>query len=217
MLVKQREFEGLSQNVACLAGYIGVMDVLNPASRRPRRLTMTSNAEEPANPPAAAQCSHRKPPNAPTLRDTAAVSRPASQSRERKANSAERQPKSQKAAKQAKPAAGAREGSMAAKVLSLLRRPDGASLKELMKAHGLVGAFCPQVPPRRGRQADEAEARVREERGRGAPLQSQRLNFHYPNPNSAAADSPLRRFLVQYPPGYDGQEHCDKRLSCANA
>ena len=159
----------------------------------------------------------RKRPNAPTLRDTAAVSRPASQSRERKANSAERQPKSQKAAKQAKPAAGAREGSMAAKVLSLLRRPDGASLKELMKAHGLVGAFCPQVPPRRGRQADEAEARVREERGRGAPLQSQRLNFHYPNPNSAAADSPLRRFLVQYPPGYDGQEHCDKRLSCANA
>ena len=97
---------------------------------------MTSNAEEPANPPAAAQCSHRKPPNAPTLRDTAAVSCPASQSRERKANSADRRPKSQKAAKQAKPAAGAREGSKAAKVLSLLRRPDGASLKELMKATG---------------------------------------------------------------------------------
>jgi len=40
-------------------------------------------------------------------------------------------PKSQKAAKQAKPAAGAREGSKTAKVLDLLRRPDGASLKEL--------------------------------------------------------------------------------------
>ena len=64
------------------------------------------------------------------------MSRPASQSRERKANSAERQPKSQKAAKQAKPATGAREGSKAAKVLGLLRRPDGASLKELMKATG---------------------------------------------------------------------------------
>jgi len=41
-----------------------------------------------------------------------------------------------KAANQAKPAAGAREGSKAARVLSLLRRPDGASLKELMKATG---------------------------------------------------------------------------------
>ena len=44
--------------------------------------------------------------------------------------------KSQKAAKQAKPAAGAREGSKAAKVLGLLRRSDGVSLKELMKATG---------------------------------------------------------------------------------
>jgi len=178
---------------------------------------MTSNAEEQANMPAAAPV---QPPKATKRANVApwkphvAPGKPRSG---KKASSAERRPKSQKAAKQAKPAAGAREGSMAAKVLSLLRRPDGASLKELMKAHGLVGAFCPQVPPRRGRQADEAEARVREERGRGAPLQSQRLNFHYPNPNSAAADSPLRRFLVQYPPGYDGQEHCDKRLSCANA
>jgi len=54
----------------------------------------------------------------------------------KKASSDERRPKSQKAAKQAKPATGAREGSKAAKVLSLLRRPDGASLKELMKATG---------------------------------------------------------------------------------
>ena len=54
----------------------------------------------------------------------------------KKASSAERRPKSQKAAKQAKPAAGAREGSKAAKILGLLRRPDCASLKELMKATG---------------------------------------------------------------------------------
>jgi hypothetical protein len=54
----------------------------------------------------------------------------------KKASSAERRPKSQKAAKQAKPAAGAREGSKAAKILSLLRRPDGASLKERMKVTG---------------------------------------------------------------------------------
>ena len=54
----------------------------------------------------------------------------------KKASSAEQRPKSHKAAKQAKRAAGAREGSKAAKVLSLLRRPDRASLKELMKATG---------------------------------------------------------------------------------
>ena len=54
----------------------------------------------------------------------------------KKASPAERRPKSQKAAKQAKPAPVAREGSKAAKVLGLLRRPDGASLKEPMKATG---------------------------------------------------------------------------------
>jgi hypothetical protein len=54
----------------------------------------------------------------------------------KRASPAKRWPRSQKAAKQAKPATGAREGSKAAKVLGLLRRPDGASLKELMKATG---------------------------------------------------------------------------------
>jgi hypothetical protein len=61
---------------------------------------------------------------------------PASQGRERKASPAERRPKSQKAAKQAKPAAGTREGSKAAKSLGWRRRPDGATLKELMKSTG---------------------------------------------------------------------------------
>jgi len=54
----------------------------------------------------------------------------------KEASSTERRPKSQKAAKQANPAADAREGSKAAKVLDLLRRPHGVSLKELMKATG---------------------------------------------------------------------------------
>jgi hypothetical protein len=109
------------------------MDVLNPASRRPRRLTMTSNAEEQADTPAAAPV---QPPKATKRAHVARHSRrvaPGKPKSGRKANSAERRPKSQKAAKPAKPAAGAREGSKAAKVLSLLRRPDGASLKELMK------------------------------------------------------------------------------------
>jgi hypothetical protein len=62
------------------------------------------------------------------------VLRPASPGRERKASAAERRPKSQKSAKQAKP--GAREGTKAAKVLGLQRRPDGVTLKELSKATG---------------------------------------------------------------------------------
>ena len=101
---------------------------------------MTSNAEEQANPtanpPAAATV---QPPKATKRANVAPRKRrvaPGKPGSGKKASSAERRPKSQKAAKQAKPAAGAREGSMAAKVLSLLRRPDGASLKELMKATG---------------------------------------------------------------------------------
>jgi hypothetical protein len=112
------------------------MDVLNPAFCRIRRLTMTSNAEEQSNPPAAATV---QPPKAPKRAHVAPRKRRVAPGKPRsgkKATSAEQQPKSQKAAKQAKPSTGAREGSKAAKVLGLLRRPDGASLKELMKATG---------------------------------------------------------------------------------
>src|SRR6516165_3540817 len=38
------------------------------------------------------------------------------------------------------------------------------------ESYRLVGAFCPWLPQRRGRQEDEAQARVGEERRRGAPL-----------------------------------------------
>jgi uncharacterized protein DUF3489 len=41
-----------------------------------------------------------------------------------------------KAAKGGKKAGAARDGSKAAKILDLLKRPDGATLKELMKATG---------------------------------------------------------------------------------
>ena len=101
---------------------------------------MTSNAEEqatpqpvaPAQPPKATKGAHvapRKPRVAP--------SKPKSG---KKASAAQRRAKSQKAAKSD---AGAREGTKAAKVLDLLRRPDGASLKELMKATGwLAHSVC---------------------------------------------------------------------------
>ena len=109
---------------------------MNPAFCRTKRLTMTSNAEEQANPPAAAPV---QPPRATKRAHVTRHGRRVAPGKPRpgkKASSAERRPKSQKAAKQAKPATGAREGSKAAKVLSLLSRPDGASLKELMKATG---------------------------------------------------------------------------------
>jgi hypothetical protein len=96
---------------------------------------MTSNAEEQANMPAAATVQLPKATKrahvAPHKRRVA----PARPRAGKKASSAERRPRSQKSAKQARPAA-AREGSKAAKVLGLLRRPDGASLKELMRATG---------------------------------------------------------------------------------
>jgi hypothetical protein len=97
---------------------------------------MTSNAEEQANQPAAAPV---QPPKATKRANVAPHKRRVAPAKPRsgmKASSAAQRPSSRKAAKQAKPAAGAREGSKAAKVLSLLRRPDGASLKELMKATG---------------------------------------------------------------------------------
>jgi hypothetical protein len=51
----------------------------------------------------------------------------------KKATPARKAPKAQKKAKQAKPA---REGSKTSKVLAMLTRPGGASLKEIMKATG---------------------------------------------------------------------------------
>jgi Protein of unknown function (DUF3489) len=53
-----------------------------------------------------------------------------------KARAAKKATATKKTANGAKKAGAAREGSKAAKVLDLLKRPDGATLKELMKATG---------------------------------------------------------------------------------
>ena len=55
---------------------------------------------------------------------------------EKKTTPSKKGTKKPKGAKQAKSAEGAREGSKAAKVLDSLKRPNGATLKELMKATG---------------------------------------------------------------------------------
>ena len=97
---------------------------------------MTSKAEEQATPPAAATVPLSKATKrahvAPHKRRVA----PGKPRSGKRASSAERRPKSQTAVKQAKPAAGAREGSKAAKVLDLLKRSGGVTLKELIKATG---------------------------------------------------------------------------------
>ena len=54
----------------------------------------------------------------------------------KKAKSAPNPKAPKRAPKGAKQAAGARDGSKAAKVLDLLKRPEGASMKELLKATG---------------------------------------------------------------------------------
>ena len=94
---------------------------------------MTSSTDEQAKTETTAQ-----PPNA-KVASVAPQSRRAAPAKPRSGNQAtsgKGRPKSQKGAKSAKAGAGAREGSKAAKVLALLRRPDGATVKELMKATG---------------------------------------------------------------------------------
>jgi hypothetical protein len=54
----------------------------------------------------------------------------------KKAKSAKKASPAKKAPKAAKKATGARDGSKTAKILELLKRPDGATAKELMKATG---------------------------------------------------------------------------------
>ena len=97
---------------------------------------MTSDNEEQANAEAAAatqQPNAAKGARVAPRKPRVAASKPKSG---KKASSAERRPKSEKAAEQAKPTAGAREGSKAAKVLDLLKRSGGVTLKELRKATG---------------------------------------------------------------------------------
>jgi hypothetical protein len=176
------------------------MDVLNPAFRRPSRLTRTSNAQGQSQAASGRPGAAPKPTKHAHVAPHMVVSRPASQSLGKKASSAQPRPKSQTAAKHANPAARAREGSKAAKVLGLLRRPDGASLKELI--NGLVGAFCPWVSRRHCEQADGAQARVHEERGRGAPLLRPRLNPHKAISKKRAAEvSPGGFSLLVFPVG----------------
>jgi hypothetical protein len=155
---------------------------------------MTSNVEGQAN----AQAAATVPPPKATKRAHVAPHKArvaAGKPRSRKnASSAEPRPKSQKAAKQAKPSDGARQGSKTAWVLGLLRRPDGASLKELMKATGWLAHSVHEflsgtITKRMGLNL------VSPRKGQGMPILHQRLNL--PTPRTADEPNPTacRSFL----------------------
>ena len=183
----RRKSTELSQVVACAAAYIGGMDVLNPAFCRTRRLTMTSNAEEQANPPAAATA---QPPKATKRADVA----PQAPCRARQAELGKEGQLGRTAAQKSKGRQTGQtrrrypRGEQDSKSPGLAEAAELRFIERTYESHGLVGAFCPWILKRRRLQADEAQARVREERRGGAPLLSQGLNFYDANPNSAAGD-----------------------------
>jgi hypothetical protein len=73
---------------------------------------------------------------APKATQKASGAKPARNVAPKKAKSGKKAPPAKKAPRGAKKATGTRDGSKTAKVLDLLKRPGGATAKELMKATG---------------------------------------------------------------------------------
>jgi hypothetical protein len=104
------------------------MDVITAVITAKRRIQMTSIAEETGTVQTATAAAQLKPTKKARVAARRAHVAPKKGKSGKKANP----PK--KAAKGAKKAGAAREGSKAAKILDLLKRPDGVTLKGLMKA-----------------------------------------------------------------------------------
>jgi len=81
----------------------------------------------------------------------------------KKAKSAKKASAAKKTPTRAKEAGAARDGSKAAKVLALLKRPDGVTLKELIKAtgwqpHSIRGFLSGAIGKRMGLTVESAKA-----------------------------------------------------------
>jgi hypothetical protein len=95
-----------------------------------RRIQMTSTAEQTGTVQTATAAAQPKPTKKARVGARRAHVAPKKGKSGKKASPAKKAPKS------AKKAGAARDGGKAAKILDLLKRPDGATLKELMKATG---------------------------------------------------------------------------------
>src|SRR5258708_6489256 len=106
------------------------MDVITAVITAKRRIQMTSITEETGAAQATATGAQPKATKKPRVAARRAHVTP------KKAKSAKKAIPAKKAPNGHKKAGAARDGSKAAKILDLLKRADGASLKELMKATG---------------------------------------------------------------------------------
>jgi hypothetical protein len=116
------------------------MDVLTAVITAEGESTMTTQVPEQEQAGAAAAASQEQKPqknaNTAPQKPRVAPGKGKSGKKPTPAKKGSKAPKPAKAAKVEKASGAAREGSKTAKVLDLLRRPDGATLKEIMKATG---------------------------------------------------------------------------------
>jgi hypothetical protein len=108
---------------------IGVIHVVTAVITAKGANTMTSTIEQPETAPATASAEAK-------ATKKASVGKRARNVAPAKAKSGKKASPAKKAPKGTKKATGARDGSKAAKILELLKRPGGATAKELQKASG---------------------------------------------------------------------------------
>ena len=126
----------ISRRIRLLVCATGVMDVIDAVITAQGENTMTADTESTTIQASAGPAEKPKPttkPNAAPRKPRVASAKAKSSKR---TTPAKRGTKGPKAAKPAKKESGARQGTKTEKVLDLLKRPKGATLKELLKAAG---------------------------------------------------------------------------------